>query len=155
MPGADRLREIQDKVRELGATCVFAEPQFEPKLISVVTEGTDARGSQLDPLGASIDAGSGALFRVLRGMATSFKGLPVRRVVTLRQFPEVTPKIAIDVYQGALVNKTLQGFFCRRGRPAGEGREVEWPMQSPRKTSRSANTGSAAFSPCRTTPQVS
>ena len=31
LPGADRVKQMQEKVRQLGATCVFAEPQFEPK----------------------------------------------------------------------------------------------------------------------------
>jgi len=73
MPGADRLREIQTKIGELGATCVFAEPQFEPKLVSVVTEGTDARTGQLDPLGAAIEPGPDLYFELLHGMASSFK----------------------------------------------------------------------------------
>jgi zinc transport system substrate-binding protein len=42
LPGAERLTQIRDKVKTLGATCVFAEPQFEPKLVKVVIEG-DAR----------------------------------------------------------------------------------------------------------------
>ncbi|GAB4357446.1 MAG: zinc ABC transporter substrate-binding protein ZnuA [Oricola sp.] len=73
MPGADRLREIQARVRELNATCVFAEPQFEPKLVSVVTEGSAARSAVLDPLGATVEAGPDLYFEVLRAMASSFR----------------------------------------------------------------------------------
>lgn len=73
MPGADRLTEIRDKVRELGATCVFAEPQFEPKLISVVTEGMPAHTGVLDPLGAEIEPGPGLYFDLMRAMASSFE----------------------------------------------------------------------------------
>ncbi|MCB1546768.1 MAG: zinc ABC transporter substrate-binding protein [Hyphomicrobiaceae bacterium] len=73
MPGAKRVGEIRAKVRDLGAACVFAEPQFEPKLISVVTEGTAARSGVLDPLGAAIEPGPDLYFEVLRGMATAFK----------------------------------------------------------------------------------
>ena len=72
MPGADRLRDIHEKVQELNATCVFGEPQFEPKLVSVVTEGTDARSGTLDPLGAAIEPGPDLYFEVIRGLATSF-----------------------------------------------------------------------------------
>lgn len=74
MPGADRLREIQAKIRELNATCVFAEPQFEPKLVTVATEGSEAQTGVLDPLGAAIKPGPDLYFEVLRGMAASFKG---------------------------------------------------------------------------------
>ena len=31
MPGAQRVSEIRAKVRELGAACIFSEPQFEPR----------------------------------------------------------------------------------------------------------------------------
>ncbi len=73
MPGAERVRELRAKVKELGATCVFSEPQFEPKLISTVTEGTSARAGVLDPLGASIENGPDLYFTLIRNMATSFR----------------------------------------------------------------------------------
>ncbi|MAZ18627.1 MAG: zinc ABC transporter substrate-binding protein [Ahrensia sp.] len=72
MPGADRIRQIQAKIGELGATCVFAEPQFEPKLIAVATEGSDARSGVLDPLGANIEAGPELYFTLMHNMAESF-----------------------------------------------------------------------------------
>ncbi len=73
LPGAQRISEIQEKVRELGATCVFAEPQFEPKLVTVTTEGTGAGTGTLDPLGAAIDDGPDLYFDLIRNMATSLK----------------------------------------------------------------------------------
>lgn len=72
MPGADRIREIQARIGELGATCVFAEPQFEPRLITVATEGSDARSGVLDPLGADIEAGPDLYFTLMQTMADSF-----------------------------------------------------------------------------------
>ncbi len=62
MPGAERVGQIQKKVKELGATCVFAEPQFEPKLVAVVTEGTPARSATLDPEAATLKSGPGLYF---------------------------------------------------------------------------------------------
>ena len=73
MPGAERVAEVREKVGELGATCVFSEPQFEPKLVQVVTEGTGARTAVLDPLGASIDAGPDQYFALMRAMAKSVR----------------------------------------------------------------------------------
>ncbi|MCO5730184.1 zinc ABC transporter substrate-binding protein ZnuA [Rhizobium sp. SSA_523] len=70
-PGAERLKQIQAKIGELGATCVFAEPQFEPKLIKVVTEGTSARSGVLDPEGATLEAGPDLYFNLMNGLATS------------------------------------------------------------------------------------
>ncbi|RIA55030.1 zinc ABC transporter substrate-binding protein [Dichotomicrobium thermohalophilum] len=65
-PSAQRVREIGEKVRKAGANCIFAEPQFEPKLVEVVTEGTDARAGVLDPLGADIAAGPDLYFELMR-----------------------------------------------------------------------------------------
>jgi zinc transport system substrate-binding protein len=73
LPGAARISEIRARIKELGATCVFAEPQFEPKLISTVTEGTLARSGVIDPLGASIPAGADLYFQVIRNMASSIR----------------------------------------------------------------------------------
>ncbi|WP_349366275.1 MAG: zinc ABC transporter substrate-binding protein ZnuA [Nitratireductor rhodophyticola] len=74
IPGAQRVDEIRTKVSELDAACVFAEPQFEPRLVEVVTEGTDARSGVLDPLGAEIADGQDLYFELMRGMAASFRG---------------------------------------------------------------------------------
>lgn len=73
IPGAERIKQIQAKVNELGATCVFAEPQFEPKLVSVVTEGSKARSGVLDPEAATLKAGPDLYFELMRGIATSLK----------------------------------------------------------------------------------
>ncbi|MGQ2951254.1 MAG: zinc ABC transporter substrate-binding protein ZnuA [Agrobacterium sp.] len=73
LPGADRVKQMQEKVRQLGATCVFAEPQFEPKLISVITEGTAAKSATLDPEAATLEPGPDLYFRLMRGIAGSLK----------------------------------------------------------------------------------
>ena len=73
LPGAERIREIQNKVRELDATCVFSEPQFEPKLVATITENTNAGTGVLDPLGASISSGPQLYFTLIRNMANSLK----------------------------------------------------------------------------------
>ena len=73
LPGAERVANLQDKVRDLGATCVFSEPQFEPKLVATVTENTNAGTGVLDPLGASIKDGPDLYFTLIRNMAKSLK----------------------------------------------------------------------------------
>ena len=72
-PGVQRITEIRDKVRELGEVCVFAEPQFDSRVIDVVTEGTAARSGTIDPLGATIEDGPELYFTLLRDLAESFK----------------------------------------------------------------------------------
>jgi zinc transport system substrate-binding protein len=73
LPGAERLSEIHAKIVELGATCVFAEPQFEPKLVNVVLEGTPAKPGTLDPEAATLEAGPDLYFQLMQGIGTSLK----------------------------------------------------------------------------------
>ena len=73
MPGAERVSELRDKISELSATCVFSEPQFEPKLVETLVEGTGARTGVLDPLGATLAKGPDLYFQLLRNMASSLK----------------------------------------------------------------------------------
>ncbi|TCM70720.1 zinc ABC transporter substrate-binding protein [Rhizobium sp. BK068] len=73
IPGAERIAEIHKKVGELGATCVFAEPQFQPRLVDVVIEGTKAKAGVLDPEAATLDAGPDLYFNLMRGIGKSMK----------------------------------------------------------------------------------
>lgn len=73
MPGAARISEIHKKVKDLKTTCVFAEPQFEPKLITVVLEGTNARTGTLDPEAGALPAGENLYGAMMRGIANSLK----------------------------------------------------------------------------------
>jgi zinc transport system substrate-binding protein len=70
-PSAQRLKAIHERLEELDAACVFAEPQFEPALVDVVIEGTNARKGVLDPLGAALDAGPGQYFQLMNELADS------------------------------------------------------------------------------------
>lgn len=71
MPGAGRIDELKAKVAQLGATCVFAEPNFEPTIISAITEGSEARSGVLDPEGGALTEGAGLYAELLRGLVTS------------------------------------------------------------------------------------
>lgn len=73
IPGAERITELRAKVKELSAACVFSEPQFEPKIVGTVAEGSDAKTGVLDPLGAGIEDGPELYFTLIRNMSTSFK----------------------------------------------------------------------------------
>ena len=71
-PGAARIREIKDKLETIGASCVFTEPEFEPSIVTTVTEGTDAKVGVLDPLGADLPDGPDLYPTLIRNIA---KGL--------------------------------------------------------------------------------
>jgi zinc transport system substrate-binding protein len=68
-PGARRIREIREKIKGLNARCVFSEPQFEPRLVATVIEGSGARTGVLDPLGAELPAGPETYFLLLNALA--------------------------------------------------------------------------------------
>ena len=73
LPGAKRVKELREKIKSLNASCVFSEPQFEPKLIATVIEGTSAGKGVLDPLGVSIKVGPEMYFTLIRNMSKSMK----------------------------------------------------------------------------------
>lgn len=73
LPGARRVSEVREKIKDLNITCVFSEPQFNPKIVNVVTESTSAKTGQLDPLGATLQPGPQLYGELLQTMATSFK----------------------------------------------------------------------------------
>ena len=73
-PGAKRLKALRDRMEQGGAVCVFAEPQFEPKLVATLINGTKVRKGTLDPVGAALPAGPDAYEGVLRGLAAELRG---------------------------------------------------------------------------------
>jgi zinc transport system substrate-binding protein len=70
MPGAGRIDELRTKVAELGATCVFAEPNFQPAIVNTIVEGTEAKVGTLDPEGSALSEGPGLYAELLRTLAT-------------------------------------------------------------------------------------
>ena len=70
-PGARRLLELRQTIRARNVRCVFEEPQFEPRLVRVIVEGTGARAGTLDPLGAALPAGPGQYEALLHALADS------------------------------------------------------------------------------------
>ena len=69
-PGAQRLAELRAKIEQQDATCVFAEPQASPELVTTLVDGTGAGVGTLDPEGSSaIPTGPDAWFTLMRGNA--------------------------------------------------------------------------------------
>lgn len=67
-PRAARVSEIRERFEAEAIDCVFAEPQFEPKLIATLIEGTQTRTGTLDPLGAELAPGPELYPALLRGL---------------------------------------------------------------------------------------
>jgi zinc transport system substrate-binding protein len=64
-PSAKRLAALRKTIRERGALCVFAEPQFPAPIVASVAEGTGARTATLDPVGAPPIEPGPAAYRAL------------------------------------------------------------------------------------------
>lgn len=73
MPGAERLQTMQDGLRKLAVVCVFSEPQFDPKLVAVISEGSVVRTAVIDPLGADLADGPKLYPQLMRRMATAIR----------------------------------------------------------------------------------
>jgi zinc transport system substrate-binding protein len=69
LPGADRISEIRDKLKTLEAACVFAEPNFDSRIVDVLVEGSSARTGTLDPEGAALEPGPRLYDRLILGLA--------------------------------------------------------------------------------------
>jgi zinc transport system substrate-binding protein len=72
-PGAARIAELRDKVKELGAVCVFSEPNFEPKIIGAVIEGSNAKTAALDPEASALAEGPELYFQSMREIARAMR----------------------------------------------------------------------------------
>jgi len=67
--GARRVSQIKQQIGTAGPICIFAEPQFEPKLINALIEGTGAKTGVLDPEGSTLPAGPGLYSNLMHGLA--------------------------------------------------------------------------------------
>jgi len=71
-PGAQRLHLIRTQLVEQKATCIFAEPQFRPAVITAVAQGTKVRTGTLDPLGSGIELDADSYVNFLSQLANQY-----------------------------------------------------------------------------------
>ena len=73
-PSAQRIAAIREKITEGGAVCVFSEPQFQPKLVRTLTEGTKARIGVLDADGGvDVPPGPDAYPTIMRNLSDALR----------------------------------------------------------------------------------
>lgn len=72
-PSGKRLADLRRKVQGLGAVCVFAEPNFDAKVVAAVIEGTAARRGVLDPEGTTLAAGPEFYPTMMRQLVLNLK----------------------------------------------------------------------------------
>ncbi|TWB34073.1 zinc ABC transporter substrate-binding protein [Nitrospirillum pindoramense] len=73
-PGAARLSQLRARIQSSGATCVFAEPQFDTALIATLVDGTKAKRGVLDPEGALLAPGPDLYATLMRANAHALAG---------------------------------------------------------------------------------
>ena len=70
-PGARSLQALRTRIIESDARCVFHEPQFDPKLVETLIGGTDVSAGVLDSMGAKVQPGAEAYFRIMRDISAA------------------------------------------------------------------------------------
>ncbi|MBI1775547.1 MAG: zinc ABC transporter substrate-binding protein [Proteobacteria bacterium] len=73
-PSSRRIKDLHDKVMQMGAICVFGEPQATPAPVRGIIEGTRARTAVLDALGANVPETAEAYFSIMRGLVATLRG---------------------------------------------------------------------------------
>jgi len=68
---AGRVSDIRHQAQEKQVVCLFSEPQFEPKIIGAIVEGTSLRTGVLDPLGMDVKEADKAYFSMMQGLSDS------------------------------------------------------------------------------------
>ena len=73
-PSAARLSEIRTIVAEQGVECLFAEPQFDPDILSAVADAAPVSIAVIDPYGGHIPTGVDFYPALLQDLATGISG---------------------------------------------------------------------------------
>lgn len=71
-PSASHITKLRDRMAAQNVSCVFSEPQFSSKLVSVVADGLNVKTAELDPLGANTPNGPDHYVAMMRIMAGQF-----------------------------------------------------------------------------------
>ncbi len=69
---AARLREVRATLQEHNVQCIFSEPQFPDAIVASVAEGLDLHTTEVDPLGATQEAGASLYGAMLSKLADDF-----------------------------------------------------------------------------------
>lgn len=71
-PGAKTLNAIKKNINKHRAQCLFAEPQFTPKVIESLSKNTKVKVGKLDPLGEKVAMSKEAYPQFLQSLADQF-----------------------------------------------------------------------------------
>ncbi len=68
---ANGVQDLRDLIRATGTVCIFAEPQFEPRIIGTVAEGLEVRFGVLDPIEGGVHPGPDFYPEMMRANAAA------------------------------------------------------------------------------------
>lgn len=71
-PGAKTLAHIKEEIDGHKVNCLFAEPQFTPKVIESLAKNTKVNVGQLDPIGDKVTLGKNSYATFLQSTADSY-----------------------------------------------------------------------------------
>lgn len=71
-PGAKKLAHIKEEIEEHKVGCLFAEPQFTPKVIETLHKSTGVKVGRLDPMGDAVALGKDSYANFLQYTADSY-----------------------------------------------------------------------------------
>lgn len=72
-PGARHLSLLRHHLQSQKVLCLFSEPQFEPRLVKMLVEGTQVKTAILDPMGVELVPGPKLYFNLLRKLGHNFR----------------------------------------------------------------------------------
>ena len=73
-PGARHINLLRQQLQKAGASCVFSEPQFTPRLIDSLTRDLPVEKGELDPLGGGTDVSARGYEQSLESLAEQLAG---------------------------------------------------------------------------------
>lgn len=71
-PSAKHISALRARIRTHKIQCIFHEPQFAARLLTVVTDDTELRAGILDPLGIDLKPGPTLWFTLMTNLADAF-----------------------------------------------------------------------------------
>ena len=71
-PGAKTIAHIKEEIEEHRVNCLFAEPQFTPKVIDTLAQSTKVNVGRLDPIGDNVQLGPNSYANFLQATADSY-----------------------------------------------------------------------------------
>nr|WP_244668508.1 zinc ABC transporter substrate-binding protein [Candidatus Liberibacter africanus] len=69
--GAKSLQNIRDKIIMNKTSCIFYDPEFDPKIIHSLTEGTNVASAMLDPEGTLLEESPDLYFQLMKNISNS------------------------------------------------------------------------------------